>query len=125
MGAGAAAGALGCVAAATFLAPVAIAALPTWAAIGAALGLVIQPKPGSDGSANAAPDDLGDAVRAAALFALLLELQGWDETTITSILEDTVDDDGSTPLADASAVASWLNHLRHRFDLAVSRETGS
>src|SRR5690606_8369021 len=91
LAAGAAAGALGCVAAATFISPVASSALPMWSAIGAALGAIIQPakrrededeKSNSELTADRAAA-MTDAVRAAALFAMLLELQGRNEAGIT------------------------------------------
>ncbi|MHC4274943.1 MAG: DUF2868 domain-containing protein, partial [Planctomycetota bacterium] len=95
--AGAAAGALGCVAAAAFAAPAVIGALPVWSALGAAVAAVIRATKTAtkapDTADESIPSGRGDAVRAAALFALLLELQGRDEAAITRILDATVGDD--------------------------------
>ena len=85
LAAGAVAGALGCVAAATLVAPAAIVALPAWAGVGAALG-DHRPARLSKQAPPDEPIDLTDAVNAA-LFAIVLELQGRDETEITRIID--------------------------------------
>lgn len=116
LAAGAAAGALGCIAAATLIAPVAIASLPMWSAIGAALAALV-PSTGK----NITPQPMAtDAVRAAALFAILLELQGRGEASITRILDQTLVDDATFELGNAR---EWLDQLRHRLDLAIARES--
>jgi hypothetical protein len=123
LAAGATAGAMGCVAAATLIAPAAIAALPAWAGLGAALSLAIQPAT-SDRSAAASPPariDLSQAVSSAALFAILLELQGRSEATITRIIDQVADDD-PPPIDSARAAREWLDTLRHRLDLALAPE---
>ncbi|MDY7109499.1 MAG: hypothetical protein SYC29_12765, partial [Planctomycetota bacterium] len=128
LAAGALSGALGCVTAAMFISPVAIGALPLWSAIGAAVAGVVQPggKSRPADARDGADDRLGpaDALRSAALFALLLELQGREEAAITRILDRTlpegeVDD---ADLADADDRAAWLDEVRHRFDLALAAE---
>lgn len=138
LAAGALSGALGCVAAATLISPVAIAALPTWSLIGAAVAAALQ-KSGGD----VEKDDAGStthydrAVHAAALFALLLELQGRDEATITSIFDQVLEDDihgtvldGATDSAgvdvirDAADTRRYLDQLRHRVDVALAEGQG-
>lgn len=131
LAAGAAAGALGCVAAATFISPIAISALPMWSAIGAALGAIIQPakrrededeKSNSELTADRAAA-MTDAVRAAALFAMLLELQGRNEAGITRVLDAaTADLENDQALDSPQAVRVWLDQLRHQFDMAMARE---
>ncbi len=120
--AGATAGALGCVAAATLVAPAAITALPLWAALGSALTAVIglsQSIPGvPDQAAAEHTTEVTDAVRAAALFAVLLELQGRDEASITKVLA-RVADDGKQEIATPEAARKWLTTLVRRFDAAV------
>ncbi|MCP3904108.1 MAG: hypothetical protein GY715_10790, partial [Planctomycetes bacterium] len=69
---------------------------------------------------NAEPADRDDAVRAAALLAMLLELQGRDEATITRVLDAAIADDDPGPGLDPPA---WLDELRHRFDAQLARET--
>lgn len=96
--AGAIAGALGCVAAATLAAPVAIAAMPMWTGVGAAIGAFTSISRGLSAAhagqtspdANAAPQersDIAQAVRAAALWAIVLEFQGRGEGTIATLIE--------------------------------------
>ena len=122
LAAGAVAGALSCVTAATLLAPAAIAALPAWAGLGAAVSLLAQPE--HEESAATAPTDFGTAVRSAALFALLLELQGRDEIAITRII-DHVAGPEDPKLEQVEAVHHWLDDLRHRFDQALAVEGAS
>ncbi len=125
--AGAAAGALGCLAAATVLSPAAIAALPAWSALGAAVTAAVRAvAPRSTPEATAAgAGGRGDAVRSAALFALLLELQGHDETTITRILDRVVEADDAGAIGDVAGARRWLDGLRHRLDLALAAEAAS
>ncbi|MHC4422453.1 MAG: DUF2868 domain-containing protein, partial [Planctomycetota bacterium] len=127
--AGAVAGALGCVAAAALAAPVVIGSLPVWSVLGAAVAAVVRAttsvakdqEPGDE----TLPSGRGDAVRAAALFALLLELQGRDEAAITRILDETVGE-AEPPEIDTSAEArTWLDEIRHRLDLALAGEATS
>jgi hypothetical protein len=126
LAAGAAAGALGCIAAAALISPVAISALPVWSLIGAAVSAVAQPSSSAAAAENEhAPRDTGDAIRSAALFAMLLELQGRDEPTITRVLDRAIDNDDAAPLPDADEAQRWLDDLRHRFDLALAREATS
>jgi hypothetical protein len=125
--AGALAGALGCAAAGAFITPVAIAALPTWAAIGAAVGALL-PRRGrhEDTEPSAAAPEPGDAVRAATLWALVLELQGRPEPVISRILDRTLSapEVDRADLAKASHVRPWLDVVRHRLDLALARSEG-
>ena len=126
MACGALAGALGCVAAATLLSPVAIAALPMWTAIGAAVATAtkavksVDAEPADGGTTNSAAR--GNALRAAALFALLLELQGRDEVAITRILDQAIAQDDATDVDALDAARRWLDDMRHRLDLALAKE---
>jgi hypothetical protein len=124
--AGAAAGALGCVAAAALAAPAVIGALPVWSALGAAVAAVIRAttsvSKAQDTADQPPPSGRGDAVRAAALFALLLELQGRDEAAITRILDATVGDDEPPEIETTREARGWLDGLRHRLDLALAGE---
>lgn len=127
LAAGAAAGALGCVAAGLLVTPAAVAALPTWSALGAAVGGAVQAFRGRGRGGEEAAEPGADApvfdeaVRAAALFAALLELQGRGEAAIARVLDGVLDDDGP-PIADAAAARAWLEGFRHRFDLALAAE---
>jgi hypothetical protein len=126
LAAGAAAGALGCVAAATFISPIAIGALPMWSAIGAAIGAVVQPSRGesTDQSQRSTESRLDQSVRSAALLAMVLELQGRDERTITRVLDEAIPEAAEeAQLASAADVQNWLSDTRHRVDLALARET--
>jgi hypothetical protein len=128
LAAGALSGALGCITAAMFISPVAIGALPLWSAIGAAVAAVVQPgRRPSAVESDGGPDHgiaRADAVRSAALFALLLELQGRGEAAISRILDHTLADADvdDADLAGADAPAGWLDEVRHRFDLALAAE---
>ena len=123
---GAIAGALGCVTAAALLSPAAIAALPIWTAVGAAITAVVRATVSGDKADEAGhtADNAAccDAVRGAALFALLLELQGRDEAAITRILDEVIADaDFDTP----GDVQHGLDAMRHRLDLALAGERAS
>lgn len=120
MAAGAVAGALGCVAAAMLISPVAIASLPVWSVIGAAVGAFL---PRRDETEQPREDEttFDDAVRSAAVLALLLELQGRSETVITRVLEKSLPEE-RPPFEDMDIVRAWLAELRHRFDVALSEE---
>jgi hypothetical protein len=122
--AGALAGAMGCVAATTLISPAAIASLPMWAGLGAALSAAIPS--GQTGQATQPQAiNLTDAVNSAALFALLLELQGRDEIQITRIIDHVAGNQEPPALSDSTAVHQWLDTLRHRFDLALAAERAS
>ncbi len=121
--AGAVAGALGCVTAAALLSPVAIAALPLWSALGAAVTAVVRATVSggatADADATTGGAGRGDAVRAAALFALLLELQGRDEAAISGILDTVLDEPADAELETPANIQRYLDGLRHRLDLAL------
>ncbi|MCH8823481.1 MAG: DUF2868 domain-containing protein [Planctomycetes bacterium] len=127
MAAGALTGALGCVAAATLLSPIAIGALPLWSGIGAAIATATAAfrKPAAElsGDESAKNVQLTESVQAATLFALLLELQGRDETAITQVLEQVLDCDESVECDNAQSTERWLDDVRHRFDLALAKES--
>ncbi len=66
-----------------------------------------------------------DALRAATLFALLLESQGRGESEITRILDVSIPDESpeDSPEPDTpQAARAWLDDVRHRFDLALAGE---
>lgn len=119
LAAGAVAGALGCVAAATIVAPVAISALPAWSALGAALGGVLSSLRRGDASGpqvrqQEPPIDLAPAASAAALQAVLLAHQGRGEREVADALGDALDPDGPPPLADPAAVGRFLDSIMTR-----------
>jgi hypothetical protein len=121
---GAVAGAMACVAAATFAAPVALAALPVWAGLGGALSWVAKER--LDASAGkqrpvASEANLGDAVSAATLFTVLLELQGLDERDITRMFDEVFDVE-LPELRSVSEIESWLQSVRERLMAARTRQ---
>ena len=120
--AGALAGAMGCVTAATLVSPAAIATLPMWAGLGAALSMVVKPKKSGLSPEETAEADLANAVSSAALFAILLELQGRDEVQITRIIDRVAGENEPPVIKDADVARQWLDTLRHRFDLAQATE---
>ena len=63
--------------------------------------------------------------RAAVLFALLLELQGRDEATISRRLDELLPDPaepGPIAVGDAAACRRWLDTLRARLETAHQAE---
>lgn len=119
LAAGAVAGALGCVAAATMVAPIAISALPAWSAIGAALGGVLSSLRRGDASGSPALEqestvDLAPATSAAAVQAVLLAYQGRGERDVAEALAAAFDPDGPPPLRDPAAVARFLDSIMTR-----------
>ncbi len=123
LAAGAMAGVMGCVTAATLVAPVAIASLPLWAGLGAAVSAAIPAVTADQpaGAPTTAEKDLTEAVRSAALFALLLELQGRTEATITRIIDQVVDHE-DTIIDSVDTARHWLSGLRERLEQALSVE---
>jgi hypothetical protein len=109
------------------ISPVAIASLPMWSAIGAAVAAVAQPAGSPKAAAidDNSPADIGDAVRAAVLFAILLELQGRDEAAITRILDRVIDESSDPLLTSTREMDVWLDDIRHRFDTALARESAA
>ena len=127
--AGAAAGALGCLAIGALVTPAALAALPTVVAGGAGVGALLDRCRGvvKEDTATAG-ERVDDAVRAAALFALLLGLQGRDEAEISRVLDRALpdaDEPGTIGPGETGACARWLGELRHRFECALAEEAGS
>jgi hypothetical protein len=122
LAAGAMAGALGCVAAATLVAPVAIASLPAWAGLGAAVSAALQPTRSNAPATPESSGDLSEAISSAALFALVLELQGRDEAAITGIIDKVTEGDDLPVIDTADAARVWLDTLRHRLDQALAAE---
>ena len=60
-----------------------------------------------------------DAIRAAALFALLLELQGRGESEITRLLDAALPENDDLAGAEPHAARAWLDDVRHRLDMAL------
>lgn len=120
--AGAAAGALGCVAAATLAVPGAIAGLPLWAGFGAALAEVVRGALPTGAPEDRVVLDVADTVRAAVLFALVLDAQGHDETAITRMIDDAIGDEEQAVLETESQVAEWLDRVHMRYREAERRE---
>ncbi len=120
--AGALAGAMSCIAAATLVAPAAIASLPLWAGLGAVLGALVKPASSEQPTADNPSIDLSDAVNSAALFALVLELQGRPEVVITHILDRLAGEGDPPVLQDLDAVHGWLDELCRRLVLACQAE---
>ncbi len=125
LSAGALAGALGCVAAATVVSPVAIAALPAWAGLGAAVSALIGPSGSGDAPSEDTAIDLTQAVMGAALFAAVLHLQGRDETAITRVIDRMAGEDDPPPIRGVDEARAWLRTLRDRFHLAMAGEGAS
>jgi len=98
-----------------------------WSAIGAAIAAVIEPLAASSAKRNGKTDSrphVEAAVKAAALFAVLLELQGRDESSITRVLDRVADDDDEPRAFETNAaLQTWLDQLRHRLDLALAQES--
>jgi hypothetical protein len=119
---GALAGALGCVAAATLVAPAAIAALPAWAGLGAAASAVLRGlrAPASSEDEETADTDVSDAVAAAAMFALVLVLQGRDEAAITRTLDRVLADSSPPAMDGAAAAEAWLETVAQRLDRVMA-----
>jgi len=122
LAAGALAGALSCVAATTLVAPAAIVALPVWAGLGAAVSATLQGIRG-DVPADDQPDvDLTETVSAAALFALVLELQGRDEASISRLIDEVAGADDPPVIDGPTAARVWLGNLQQRLDEALARD---
>jgi hypothetical protein len=119
--AGALAGALGCVAAATLAAPAAIAALPVWAGLGAGIAAALRWAGASDRAETSSEvEDLSQAVAAAALFALVLHLQGRNEAEITQVLDEVLEEGDPPVMHDAGEAQAWLDTVARRLGLALS-----
>jgi hypothetical protein len=123
LAAGGLAGALGCIAVASTIAPVVLTAIPMWSLVGAGLAAAVGAgrSDRQTPAAGLSPSlDAGDAIRSAVLFAIVLELQGRDEASISRILDRTLagqpDVDAAMPPA---RIGTWLDEVRHRFDLAL------
>jgi len=126
--AGAAAGALGCIAAAAIVFPGAIASLPLWSGAGAAAGQLLARVRGEAAAQHTRNEDqivdIGDAVRAAALLAILLDLQGCDEAAISRALSQAIPDQEPEPITSEN-VKRQLDDLHARYSAARQREASS
>lgn len=132
LGAGALAGAFGCLATSALAGPAAIAALPSWSAVGAAVAAALERRGTGEASAPPLPDSAatGDAVRAAALFTVTLELQQEDEATISRTLDRTFPEEEAAPGPvgpgeTAGQLSEWLEEVRRRFHRAREEEVPS
>ena len=124
LGAGAVAGALGCLAAATFATPLAISALPIWALVGGGLGGLLSTW--RTRGASPVPSttvDLGPAVAAAAMQAVLLVHQGLGEDRIGAALAAAFEPQEPPALRSARDVRAWLEVVSARLVAARSTET--
>jgi hypothetical protein len=129
LAAGAATGALACVVTGLLATPAALATLPSWTLVGGALGglLKVLRKESGEPEPEEEEDEqpgCGEAVRAAALYALLLELQGSGEERITHLLDAALGD-YEGPLFSPQEIRTWLDGVRHRLDMALAAEEGS
>lgn len=124
LAAGAVAGALGCLAAATFATPLAISALPMWALAGGGLGGLLSTIRGRTASADptTAEVDLGPAVCAAAMQAVLLAHQGLGEDRIGAALSAAFDGNDPPRLDTPPAVRTWLDGVQARLAAGGSPE---
>jgi len=125
---GACTGVLGCLAVGTLATPVAFASLPMWSAIGAAFGALMQSyrTQFTDETPGAASPQFDETVQSAALFAMLLELQGRSETAITQVLDRAIPDEHEpAQLHTSEAVRAWLNTVKQRFETAVTEVDAS
>lgn len=120
--AGGLAGALGCFAVATLAAPAALAGLPLWAGLGAAVAAALRHAGGGREAAPETRADLAEAVKAAALFALVLEAQGRDEAAITRLIDAAVGDEDAA-LHSGPEIAAWLERVLRRYRAAETLET--
>jgi hypothetical protein len=121
LAAGAAAGILGCIAAAAMATPLAISSLPLWAAAGAAASAVLDSWRARGGAASPeAPTDLFEAIAAATLQAVLFEHQGRGEATIAARLEIALP--APPPRLDsAESIRLFLAGVRERLAAAEAR----
>ncbi len=119
LAAGALAGALGCLATATLAAPVALAALPAWSGLGAALAAVLDRTIPRRAEVAENDPDFGEPVAAAAMFALIMHLQGRPEAAITDLLDQTLGEDDVPRLPNAAAARAWLDGVRKRLEDAL------
>jgi len=125
--AGGLAGGLSCIAVATLVSPAAIAALPIWSVLGMVLGVAGAAGVATRTEPSDTPEvrsEIAEAVRAATLHALVLELQGRGETVISRVLEGTLEESlADQSPSDAELVERWLTAIRHRYDIALAAET--
>jgi hypothetical protein len=121
MAAGALAGALACVAAATVVTPAAIAALPAWAGLGAGVAAAFKGAGAADRTEPSAEgEDVSRAVAAAALFALVLQLQGQDEAAIGEILDEVLEEETPPVMRGSEEVQAWLDKVARRLERVLS-----
>lgn len=126
LAAGAVAGALGCASAALLVTPLAISSLPLWSGFGAALGsLGPALRAGSTPPREDDAVEVGETVRAAALWAALLEAQGMSEDAIRRILAEAFPEDRAATMPDRATTRAWLDEVRRDLERAARREVGA
>ncbi|MGA1391972.1 MAG: DUF2868 domain-containing protein [Phycisphaerales bacterium] len=125
LAAGAVAGALGCLAAATLATPLAISALPMWALTGGGLGGLLSTLRGRAPSTDPTGRevDLGPAVSAAAMQAVLLAHQGLGEDRIGTALSSAFDSHEPPRLKTPQEVRAWLDGVGARLAAARTLES--
>lgn len=123
LGAGAVAGALGCLAAATFATPLAISALPMWAAVGGGLGGLLSTwRSRGAGPIDEPSLDFGPAVAAAAMQAVLLAHQGLGEDRIGAAIAAAFRPEEPPRIASAAEARAWLATVSSRLAAAQTTE---
>ncbi|MGA1630792.1 MAG: DUF2868 domain-containing protein [Phycisphaerales bacterium] len=124
LAAGAVAGALGCLAAATLATPLAISALPMWALTGGGLGGLLSTLRSRAAAppAAGAEVDLGPSVAAAAMQAVLLAHQGLGEDRIGAALSTAFVADDPPRLDSLPAIRAWLDVVKARLVAAGTME---
>jgi hypothetical protein len=101
--------------------PAAISSLPLWAGLGAAVSSVVRSTLRAHGNSEERLLDRTDAVKAAALFALVLDAQGHGEAAITRMIDGAMGDDDPT-LESELEIAAWLDRVCRRYREAEGSE---
>ncbi|MGA0872571.1 MAG: hypothetical protein ACO3SJ_06845, partial [Phycisphaerales bacterium] len=114
----------GCLAAATLATPRAISALPMWALPGGGLGGLLSTLRGRAPSTDPTGRevDLGPAVSAAAMQAVLLAHQGLGEDRIGAALSTAFGPDDPPRLDSLPAIRAWLDVVKARLVAAGTME---
>ncbi len=122
--AGALAGAVGCVAATAAISSAAIATLPMWAGLGAAVTAFIDVNQKNENERNDSNDnepaiEFSRAIHSAVLFALVLELQGHREVEISELIDRILPEQEPPLFADRDEAKSWCRDVFRRYQQAV------
>ena len=97
---------------------------PLWTGLGAVLRRMAKPAATTDSNPAGRAPDFSTAVNGAALFAIVLELQGRAEAAITRIIDRVAGDDEPPELHDAALRAPWLDALRGASTWPAGRRSG-